>query len=214
VAAHPNAACVACGWKFGYAGLDAVEVWSGPWTPDDDAVVSMWDNLLVASGRSGHWLPAVGDSDAHSEPQVVGLPHNVVLAADLDKTAILAGVKAGRLWIAESAAVNLRFSARTTTGQAWIGERLKVGDGDLVTLTVTVDGAPGCTVRLITDQGLRSTAALPATGPGTVTWSTTPQDSRYVRAEVRRADTTMVALTNPIFLGTLNPSAPVSPRRS
>jgi hypothetical protein len=34
-----------------------------------------------------------------------------------------------------------------------------------------------------------------------VTWTTTPRNSRYVRAEVRRADGTMVALTNPIFLG-------------
>jgi hypothetical protein len=43
-----------------------------------------------------------------------------------------------------------------------------------------------------------------------VTWQTTPQNSRYVRAELRRpvptsttADT-MVALTNPIFLGRLD----------
>jgi hypothetical protein len=42
---------------------------------------------------------------------------------------------------------------------------------------------------------------LPAAGPGTVTWSTTPRNARYVRAEVRRADATIVALTNPIFLG-------------
>jgi hypothetical protein len=26
-----------CAWKFGYERLDAVEVWNGPWTPDDDA---------------------------------------------------------------------------------------------------------------------------------------------------------------------------------
>lgn len=200
VAAHPNAACVACGWKFGYAGLDAIEVWNGPWTADDDAVVAMWDNLLVASGRSGRWLPAVGDSDAHSEPQVVGLPHNVVRADDLSREAVLAGVKAGRLWIAESAAVDLTFTAATATRRAGIGDRLPAPDGDLVNLTLTVNGAPGCTARLITDQGLRASAVLPATGPGTVTWSTTARNSRYGRAEVRRADA-MVALTNPIFLG-------------
>jgi hypothetical protein len=40
VAAHPLATCVACGWKFGYAGLDAVEVWNGPWTLDDEAVLA------------------------------------------------------------------------------------------------------------------------------------------------------------------------------
>jgi predicted metal-dependent phosphoesterase TrpH len=209
VAAHPLATCVACGWKFGFAGLDAVEVWNGPWTADDEAVVANWDNLLVAGARSGSWIPAVGDSDAHSEPQVVGLPHNVVHAASLEKYAILAGVKAGRLWIAESSAVSLTFEAAGHDRRAGIAERLEVGDDEPVIITLTVDGAPGNTVRLVTDEGQRLTTTLPATGPGTVTWTTSPRNSRYVRAEVRRpqptattADT-MVALTNPIFLGRL-----------
>jgi predicted metal-dependent phosphoesterase TrpH len=212
VAAHPLATCVGCGWKFGFAGLDAVEVWNGPWTLDDEAVVANWDNLLVAGARTGDWIPAVGDSDAHSEPQVIGLPHNVVYADDLDRRAILAAVKAGRAWIAESAAVNLSLTAVGGARQAGIGERLEVADAAAVTVTLTVDGAPGATVRLITDQGLRTSATLPASGPGIVTWTTTPQNSRYIRAEVRRpqptpttADT-MVALTNPIFLGRLGHS--------
>jgi hypothetical protein len=209
VAAHPLATCVACGWKFGYAGMDAVEVWNGPWTADDDAVIAGWDNLLVASGRSGNWIPAVGDSDAHSEPQVIGLPHNVVYAEDLTRNAILAGVRAGRVWIAESSAVNLSFTASSAGRQAGIGQRLAVDDDASVTVTLTVDGAPGATARLITDQGLRTSMALPATGPATFSWTTTPQNSRYIRAEVRRpvatatTPDTMVALTNPIFLGHL-----------
>jgi hypothetical protein len=197
VAAHPLATCVACGWKFGYAGMDAIEVWNGPWTPDDEAVLANWDNLIV----SGSWIPAVGDSDGHSESDVIGLPHTVVHAEGLDRASILAGVKAGRAWIAESSAVDLSFTASAGTRQAGIGQRLEVDDGAPVTVTLTVDGAPGNAVRLITDQGQRVTAQLPASGPGTVSWTTTPRNSRYVRAEVRRAGDTMVALTNPIFLG-------------
>jgi hypothetical protein len=210
VAAHPLATCVACGWKFGYAGMDAVEVWNGPWTADDDAVIANWDNLLVAGARTGTWIPAVGDSDAHSEPQVIGLPHNVVYADDLDRRSILAGVKAGRVWIAESAAVNLSFIAAGAGRQAGIGQRLEVADDAEVTVTLTVDGAPGATVRLITDQGQRTGTTLPTSGPGTFSRATTPRNSRYVRAEVRRPQPTsttpdtMVALTNPIFLGRLN----------
>ena len=59
--------------------------------------------------------------------------------------------------------------------------------------------------------GSRTELILPAERTGTVTWTTTPRNSRYVRAEVRRqqptpttADT-MVALTNPIFLGRAAP---------
>ncbi|MFG2043231.1 CehA/McbA family metallohydrolase [Dactylosporangium sp. NPDC048998] len=211
VAAHPLATCVACGWKFGYAGLDAVEVWNGPWTLDDEAVLANWDNLLVASVRErGHddaWLPAVGDSDAHSEPQVVGLPHNVVYAEGLDRRAILDGVRAGRLWIAESAAVDLSFTATAGGRSAGIGQRLRVAEDVPVTVTLQVSGAPGCAARFITDQGQRLATMLLAEGTATVTWTTTARNARYVRAEVRRqqptpttADT-MVALTNPIFLG-------------
>jgi len=207
VAAHPLATCVGCGWKFGFAGLDAVEVWNGPWTIDDEAVVANWDNLLVSAGRTGRWIPAVGNSDAHSEPQVIGLPHNVVFAAGLDRRSILDAVRAGRTWIAESSAVNLELAATAGNRRAGIGQRLEVPDDVAVTVTLTVTGAPGSTVRLITDQGMRSTASLPMDGPGTVSWVTTPRNSRYVRAEVRRPQPTatttdtMVALTNPVFLG-------------
>jgi hypothetical protein len=209
VAAHPLATCVGCGWKFGFAGLDAVEVWNGPWTLDDEAVVANWDSLLVAGARTGKWLPAVGDSDAHSEPQIIGLPQTVVFADGLDRRSILAAVRAGRVWIAESAAIDLQFGAAGGDRRAGIGERLAVGDDTPVTVTLTVAGAPGGIVRLITDQGLRSSQPLPTDGPGTISWSTTPRNSRYVRAEVRRPQPTpttpdtMVALTNPIFLGRL-----------
>ncbi|MET7396103.1 CehA/McbA family metallohydrolase [Dactylosporangium sp. NPDC005572] len=207
VAAHPLATCVACGWRFGFAGLDAVEVWNGPWTLDDEAVVANWDSLLVAGGRTGQWIPAVGNSDAHSEPQVVGLPHNVVHAGGLDRRSILDGVRAGRLWIAESAGVDLTFTAAAKGRTVGIGQRLEVGDDEPVTVTLAVSGAGGCAVRLVTDQGQRLATLLPAEGTGTVSWTTNPRNSNYVRAEVRRqtptpttADT-MVALTNPIFLG-------------
>lgn len=206
VAAHPNAQCVACGWRFGYAGLDAVEVWNGPWTPDDDAVLAAWDNLLV-SNRGRQWLPAVGASDAHSEPQVIGLPQTVVRADNLDRRSVLAAVRAGRSWIAESAAVSLSFTAATPQRRAEIGDRLPAAADEPVQVTLAVSGAPGGTARLISDQGVRVTAPLSAEGTGTVTWPTNSQNSRYVRAEVRRADTSMVALTNPIFIGALVPSA-------
>jgi hypothetical protein len=194
VAAHPMGACVGCSWKFGYESMDAVEVWNGPWDAEDAAVLGAWDNLLA----TGHWIPAVGNSDAHREPQVIGLPHNVVYADDLSRRAILAGVRAGRLWIAESSAVALTFEATAGGHRAGIGQRLEVAAGTPVTLTVDVRGADGCSVRLCTDQGPRHTATL----PGPVTWRTTPRNSAYVRVEVRRPTSdSMVALTNPIFLG-------------
>jgi hypothetical protein len=213
VAAHPFATCLACAWKFGYRGMDAVEVWNGPWTADDEVAVQMWNGLLVESARTGQWLPAMGDSDAHSEPQVIGLPHNVVLADDLNTRAVLAGLKAGRTWIAESSGVDLTFTASVGDvvggATAGIGERLRTAPGDLVTVTLSVSGVPNGTVVLITDEGQTLTRVLDASGVGLVTWPTSAAVSAYVRAEVRHPVASpsaqlpgaMAALTNPIFLG-------------
>jgi hypothetical protein len=209
VAAHPFCPFIGCSWKFGYDGFDAIEVWNGPWTADDEVAVKDWDAMLVEHARSGRWVPAVANSDAHREPQVIGLPHNVVLAADLERRAVLRGVRSGRLWMAESAAVDLSMAATGGGRSAGIGERLGVAAGQQVSVRLEVGGAAGHVVRLFSDEGQVLEAPLPDAGPGVVEWTTTPQRSAYVRAEVRRLEPTpttpdtVVALTNPIFLGRL-----------
>lgn len=206
VPAHPNCPFVGCQWKFGYRGADAVEVWNGPWTVDDEQAVGTWDNML----RSGNdWLPAMGNSDAHKEGQDVGLPHTVVLAEDLSRRALLDGISTGRSYLAESDDITLQLTASGPRGEhAGIGERLAVSDvkGD-VTVELTVSGAPaGARYRLLTDEGeLLSGKA----GAAPVRWTTTPAVTSYVRAEIRHpADPhgppelpgAMAAMTNPVWL--------------
>ncbi|WP_405871809.1 MULTISPECIES: CehA/McbA family metallohydrolase [unclassified Streptomyces] len=214
VPAHPHATCIGCGWKFGFAEADAVEVWNGPWTPDDEVTLAEWDNLLVAALREGQdrdqgWLPAMGNSDAHRDPDVVGLPQTVVLADDLTREAIQDGIRAGRSYVAESKSVSLSLTATGDQGlRAGIGERLEVDGDDPVTVRVEASGAPRCTVRLVTDQGVLFTGdPLPVTGSGTVQWRTTASYAAYVRAELRHETAlgplpgVMAAFTNPVFLG-------------
>ncbi|WP_411082722.1 CehA/McbA family metallohydrolase [Streptomyces sp. cmx-18-6] len=214
VPAHPHATCIGCNWKFGFAEADAVEVWNGPYTPDDEIALAEWDNALIASvqgavrGSMG-WLPALGSSDAHREPDRLGLPQTVVLADDLSRRAILAGLRAGRSYLAESSDVTLSLTASDGRGRhAGIGERLRPASADApVTVRLEATGVPGLTARLVTDQGPLLTAALPASGRGVVEWRTTPGRSAYVRAEVRHPPTVpglpgaFAALTNPVFLG-------------
>ncbi|MCW2946328.1 MAG: phosphoesterase domain protein [Actinoallomurus sp.] len=218
VPAHPYCPYVACQWKFGYDGADAVEVWNGPWTYDDESAVDTWDARLGEAMRTGKdWLPAMGNSDAHSAPQVIGLPQTVVNADDLTRDSILAGIRAGRTWIAESSSVTLALTATGHGRQAGIGETLRVPVDAPVDVRVDVSGVPGGTVRLITDEGQMHQESLGAAGSGTVTWRTTASLAAYVRAEVRHpmADGTpgkgnsmgpnlqwgpMAALTNPIVL--------------
>ncbi|MFE2516036.1 CehA/McbA family metallohydrolase [Streptomyces mirabilis] len=214
VPAHPHATCVGCGWKFGFGEADAVEVWNGPYTPDDEVTLADWDNTLVAAVRSGNadrsWLPAMGNSDAHRDPDPVGTPQTVVLADDLTREAIQEGLRAGRSYVAESKLVSLTFSAAGAKGEhAGIGERLRVAPDTPVTVRLEVTGAPRCTVRFVTDQGvLFASAPLPVSGSGTVEWNTTAQYAAYVRAELRHETAVgpvpgaLAAFTNPIFLGT------------
>ncbi|MFJ8020571.1 CehA/McbA family metallohydrolase [Streptomyces sp. NPDC096311] len=214
VPAHPHATCVGCGWKFGFGEADAVEVWNGPYTPDDEVTLADWDNTLVAAVRSGaadrSWLPAMGNSDAHRDPDPVGTPQTVVLADDLTREAIQEGLRAGRSYVAESKLVSLTFSAAGAKGEhAGIGECLRVAPGTPVTVRLEATGAPRCTVRLVTDQGVLFTSdPLPVSGSGTVEWNTTAQYAAYVRAELRHETAVgpvpgaLAAFTNPIFLGT------------
>ncbi|WP_329339763.1 CehA/McbA family metallohydrolase [Streptomyces sp. NBC_01352] len=211
VPAHPHATCIGCNWKFGFGEADAVEVWNGPYTPDDEVSLADWDSMLVASVRGGgrEWIPAMGNSDAHRDPDVIGLPQTVVLADDLTREAIQEGIRAGRSYVAESKNVSLAFTASGGRGQhAGIGERLESAGDTPVTVRLEVTGAPRCTVRLVTDQGVLFTSApLPVAGSGVVEWRTTPAYAAYVRAEVRHEAAAgplpgaLAAFTNPIFLG-------------
>ncbi|MEU9475507.1 CehA/McbA family metallohydrolase [Streptomyces sp. NPDC048191] len=210
VPAHPHATCVGCGWKFGFAEADAVEVWNGPYTPDDEVTLADWDNQLVASVRQGRsWLPAMGNSDAHRDPDTVGMPQTVVLADDLTREAIQEGIRAGRSYVAESKNVTLAFSVTGGRGQrAGIGERLEVAVDTPVTVRLEVSGAPRCSVRFVTDQGVLFTGdPLPVSGTGTAEWRTTPAYAAYVRAELRHETAAgpvpgaLAAFTNPVFLG-------------
>jgi len=207
VAAHPFCPFPGCGWGFGYQGLDAVEVWNGPWTPDDEAALGAWDRMLAAGPAAGRFLPAVGGSDAHSGDDRVGLPHNVVLADGLDRRSILDGLAGGRCWVAGSAAVGLRLEATAEGRSAGIGERLAVPAGRRVAVRLEVRGAPGCLARLCRADGPVLEAGLGAGDTGTVEWTTIAGPGAWARAEVRRPPAAggspgaMVALTNPVLLG-------------
>lgn len=210
VPAHPHSTCIGCNWKFGFGEADVVEVWNGPYTADDETSLADWDSMLVASVRDGRpWIPAMGSSDAHRAPDAVGTPQTVVHAEELSREAILQGLRAGRSYVAESASVSLSFTATGGRGRhAGIGERLRVDEDDPVTVRLEATGAPRCTVRFVTDQGvLHTSAPLPVSGDGTVEWRTTAQYAAYVRAEVRHevaagaVPGALAAFTNPVFLG-------------
>ncbi|RKN06435.1 CehA/McbA family metallohydrolase [Streptomyces radicis] len=204
VAAHPFAPYASGTFMYPYQGFDVVEVWNGlwasdqPWNADNEAALAEWGRALAADVHRGRWRPAVGNSDAHLSGQL-GTPHTVVQADELSTGAILDGLRAGRSWIAESAAVELACTASAGDRRAEFGERLATRGAPTV-VRVEVRGVPSGTVSLHTEAGTAHRASLPTTGAGTVEWRTGADESGFVRVEVRHPHGHMAALGNPVIL--------------
>ncbi|BAJ26833.1 MULTISPECIES: CehA/McbA family metallohydrolase [Kitasatospora] len=204
VAAHPHAPYPGGELMYPLESFDAVEVWNGqwsgdlPWQADNEASLAEWGRRLGAdtlAGRPG-WQPAVGSSDTHL-PGRLGTPQTVVHAEELSAPAVLAALRAGRSWIAESAAVQLEFTAEAAGRSAAVGERLRTA-GAPVELALRLSGVPdGSTVHFRTRRGRAHRAPADAL----LRWHTDAAESGFVRIEVRRPDGRPAALTNPVLLG-------------
>ncbi|RFS47154.1 hypothetical protein D0Q02_08395 [Micromonospora craniellae] len=129
----------------------------------------------------------------------LGTPHTVVFAEDLSTEAILAGLRHGRSWIAESTSVHLEVTASSADRVAAVGQRLSTG-GEQATVRVWVSGVPSGVVSLHTERGTVHREALPPDGTGTTRWHTTADEAGFVRVEVRHPTRQMAALTNPLIL--------------
>jgi hypothetical protein len=204
VVAHPAVPLPGSAWEFGYRDADAVEVWNGTWNLDDEVSLRIWHRLL----RKGRRIAAVGGSDSHAPHQQVGLPQTVVHAADLSTTALVEGLRAGRSYIAESSAVTVELTASCRVGDQTLtvgaGQTLVMPPGAPVTVSAAVSGAPGTSVALITAAGCAARVAVDTSGTGTLRWTATGAEARFARVEVRRSararSSSMVALTNPVWL--------------
>jgi hypothetical protein len=212
IVAHPSVPVPATGWTFGgFEDVDAIEAWNGPWTLDDQGTVERWHGALV----SGVHQPIVGSSDSHRPEQPVGFPQTVVLADSLSTGAIVAAVKAGRCWIAESSEVDLSLTVTGPSATETCGGTVSAAPTDLITVTLTVSGVPGCVATIRGAASPLATAAADDEGRINVEVQLPAVATPFVRAEVRRPEANaptdpttgspggpMVALTNPVFVTT------------
>lgn len=204
VVAHPHAPYPSGTFAYPFQQFDAVEVWNGqwssdlPWNADNEAALAEWGRGLAADIHRGEWRPAIGNSDVHL-PGQIGTPQTVVLAEELSTHAVLAGIRAGQCWIAESAEIEVSFAADAGNRTADIGEQLQT-DGAAVVVTVEISGVPSGAVTFHTDRGRAHRDVLTREGSGSIEWSTNAKESAYVRLEVRHPTGRMAALANPIIL--------------
>ena len=223
-AAHPFGATLA--WQFfpeaetqPAARTHGVEVWTGPWQPDEELALKYWDLALQRGWR----IAANGGSDLHGVDNdagfAAGLPTTVVHACRLAKRDVIAAVRDGRSFVTKAPdGVEAYLVARRPGQRTYTGGTVWGDVGDLVTircrarrgagrrLILIAQGAPLSVTQLSEDdQTVEATVPVPAGGG-------------YVRAEVRgqpdlrptnppASSGDMEALTNPIWLAVGDPPA-------
>jgi hypothetical protein len=147
--------CPGCGWSAAisdYENIAAVEVVNGViarWGGGADGGASsipFWMSRL----NEGHRLTAIGGSDNHDpvEPggqfSAIGRPTTVVYAGNLSAPAILAGMRAGRVFIDLDGVEGrvLALSARSGAARAQMGDVLRLRRGAQVRFEIEVAEAP------------------------------------------------------------------------
>ena len=205
--------CMGCGWTpepaADFARVQAVEVVNGADADTPLSGVPFWEGLLSRGLR----ITAVGGSDNHeaTAPQsrpgssTIGTPATVIYAQALSETALLDGIRAGRVFVDVTGSRDrwLEFTAKSGAATAMMGDTLKAAAGAPTTFTIRVRGAAGARVELIEDGHAATVSADLAVKTGdatlTVEW---PSDGKrhWRRANVRAADGKLLLIGNAVYL--------------
>jgi hypothetical protein len=194
---HPFETCSRCNWTLDWDHNDAIEVWNGQFDDKDQVAVAWWQSQLVAGKR----LTALGGSDAHSPPDINGLPTTVVrVQREKSQASIVEGTKRGRVYLVEGPGMEL--SLNITYGVA--GQQAEIGDlvakGDVngnSQAMFSATGFPGdARACFVNERGYISNVS--AAGGGMVA-AQAVAGMNFIRVEVRNSSDVLLGLTNPVY---------------
>jgi hypothetical protein len=194
--------CMGCGWNSldpeTLPTVHGVEVVNGDSASGALAGWPFWVDLL----NRGLHVTAVGGSDEHTPEETanrrLGRPATVVFATELSEQAIVAGLKAGRVYVRTNGpdGPHLDFSAEGD------GQRYEMGQvvqrAGRLTLRATVTKATGQQVVWIKNGKTLSVVSVPVTGELALETATLPGDWFTI---VVRAGDVPTAFANAIFIG-------------
>jgi predicted metal-dependent phosphoesterase TrpH len=171
---HPKRqpGCIGCDWSYPVpAGIDAFEVWQGPWWLRNWESLARYDELL----RAGRRLSLVGGSDRHQPAGIehdhemfrVGSPTTFLQLPERSLAAVLAALKCGRTAVSEGPTGPQVTLARDP--ERW-GEGL-----------VRVAGGTGERLRFIGDRGVLDEEVLDGRG---IFRYRLPSEGHFLRCEV------------------------------
>ncbi|MHB1023791.1 MAG: CehA/McbA family metallohydrolase [Acidobacteriaceae bacterium] len=226
---HPDAPtgemCMGCGWTpnppADMSLLQCVEAVNGGSEVNGYSDIPFWDKQL----DKGYRLTGIGGSDNHNalkpldEISSIGSPTTVVYATELSTPAILAGIRAGHVFVDLTGSRNRLLEATAHAGgqMAAMGDALHVRGGETVQFDMHVVGVEGGKVELLED----GKALHPQTGSSTLssdqtvhfTW-TADNQRHWFRAEVLGPDGKLWELGNPIYVNWPAAAAVIETTRS
>jgi hypothetical protein len=133
--------------------VQAIEAVNGIDALLPDSGIPYWQHLL----DQGYRLTGVGGSDNHDAKMVlgnlIGTPTTVVHASELSMPAILAGIRAGHVFIDVQGTRDRLLDLTATAGQQSVemGDAIKVASGQQARFTVKATAPEGSKVEMIVD---------------------------------------------------------------
>lgn len=200
-----------CGWTakdVDFARVQAIEAVNGGSlrvnAEGPGSGIPFWEAQLNAGFR----ITAVGGSDNHDatmtpdKPASVGFPTTVVHAPELSQAAILAGLRAGHVFIDLTAGRDKRLEVLASLGEhtAEMGDALAAPAGASLTLEAHVQGAQDGMVRLIEDGRTLAERRLSSADETPVFNLVSDGARHWLRVDVRGPDGKLWLLGNPVYL--------------
>jgi len=208
-------------WEYGSdLPFDCVEAWQGLWAANNHQSLAFWDSLL----RQGRRVVAVGGSDKHvapftGEPGIhdIGTPTTWVYAEELSTAGILAGIRAGHVFVSADSPGPELYLAADADGdglyEVMMGDEVIVAARQPVMLRAHVVGGRGLMLSIVSGDGVKR---VPVENDDfTHRWQARPDDDTFYRLElvephggkVSRNPVTLVrrALSNPIYVTIATP---------
>ena len=200
--------CMGCGWAptkpVDMHLVQAIEAVNGIDAMRPDSGIPYWQHLL----DQGYRLTGVGGSDNHDAGQklgnLVGTPTTVVRASELSMPAILAGIRAGHVFIdvqgTRDRMLDLTASAAAQTAE--MGDAINAPAGQKLRFTVTATAPEGARAEIIVDgKPWQPSVDLVVRGK----WSQSfdwPSDGKrhWIRVNVRGNAGELLLVGNPIYV--------------
>ncbi len=212
---HPNAptgeTCMGCGWdpkpEADLHMVQAVEAVNSGDSGTPYSGITFWTQAL----NRGFRLTGIGGSDNHNpdlpggERGAIGHPTTVVYAEKLSEREILAGIRAGHVFIDVQGPSDrlLEFSAASGTSSARMGDNLNTSSGAKIEYSLHVGHAKDDSIEIIQDgEKLNPLASPQLTSDDETRKFELPSDGRrhWVRATILDPTGKTVLVGNPVYI--------------